>query len=492
MINPEANTYDLCIIGTGIAGLNALFVASRYLNENSRVLLVDRRQRSGGMWVDTYDYVRLHQPHSMFTAGDIRWTINQPPSYLATKQEVLTQFAHCLAELSKKLQITQWFEHELILHEESNDTRAYPVQVQIAPLDQPDKIRHVQVKRLIKAFGFHLRPSTALPLSSSSVNSVSPNDLTVLNEPMRTSNKPVWIVGGGKTGMDSAHSVISKYPGREVNLIVGKGTMFLNRDTAFPTGIRRWWAGHTGLNTFLDLALRFDGTNEREVAKHFGNTYGLQLGEDYQHYVFALLSKNELSKIASGVKRVIKDYLDDVVDTSDGPELRLRSGESYALEPGTLLINCTGSVMRDKSYPYEPYLSPGGHVLSVQPRSAIHMLTTFGSYFLTHLFYLDKLAALPLYEMDYVELYARNKVALPYAAMAHILHNTMLISSVVPERVFTECGLDFDRWFPMSRRLFDGLRMKRHGVEYLSHFRASLDRFAQTNQLRCRPLEYET
>jgi len=34
---------DVCIVGAGLAGMNALFVASRYLNGNSRVILVDRR-----------------------------------------------------------------------------------------------------------------------------------------------------------------------------------------------------------------------------------------------------------------------------------------------------------------------------------------------------------------------------------------------------------------------------------------------------------------
>ena len=48
---------EICILGAGIAGLNALFAASQYLGRNDRVVLVDRRTRVGGMWTDTYDYV---------------------------------------------------------------------------------------------------------------------------------------------------------------------------------------------------------------------------------------------------------------------------------------------------------------------------------------------------------------------------------------------------------------------------------------------------
>jgi cation diffusion facilitator CzcD-associated flavoprotein CzcO len=44
---------DVCIVGAGVAGLNALFVASQYLSRDQKVILVDRRERVGGMWVDT-------------------------------------------------------------------------------------------------------------------------------------------------------------------------------------------------------------------------------------------------------------------------------------------------------------------------------------------------------------------------------------------------------------------------------------------------------
>ena len=56
------NHSEACIVGAGITGLNALIVATKYLSRTDSVVLVDSRPRAGGMWVDTYDYVRLHQP----------------------------------------------------------------------------------------------------------------------------------------------------------------------------------------------------------------------------------------------------------------------------------------------------------------------------------------------------------------------------------------------------------------------------------------------
>jgi cation diffusion facilitator CzcD-associated flavoprotein CzcO len=79
--NDAVDACDVCIVGAGVAGLNALFVASQYLSRDQKIILVDRRERVGGMWVDTYPYVRLHQPHPMFTAGNIGWTLGQDRSY---------------------------------------------------------------------------------------------------------------------------------------------------------------------------------------------------------------------------------------------------------------------------------------------------------------------------------------------------------------------------------------------------------------------------
>src|ERR1700739_2775170 len=109
-------TCDVCIVGAGVAGLNALFVAGRYLSRDQKVILVDRRERVGGMWVDTYPYVRLHQPHPMFTAGNIKWTLRRDPSYLATKGEVLDHFEHCLNVIKQGVRVDEYFGWDVVAH----------------------------------------------------------------------------------------------------------------------------------------------------------------------------------------------------------------------------------------------------------------------------------------------------------------------------------------------------------------------------------------
>lgn len=475
----------LVIVGAGIAGLNALYAASRYLKPTDKVLLVERHMRAGGMWTETYDYVRLHQPHPMFTAGDIPWTLGQPPAHLATRQEVLAHFAHCLAELRQRVTLVEYYGYDYLGHEEAQEAGVWHVNVDIAPLTGGGRPLRIRADHCVKAFGFRIPENAPLTFSSTQLVSLAPQDEALF----APSVAPVYVIGGGKTGMDTAHHLLARFPAREVHIVVGKGTLFTNRNKAFPAGLARWWGGHTTLDMFLDLALRFDGDNEAQVRDHFRDRYAVSLGANYEHFVLGLLSEEENAFIARGIAGTIEDYVEDVVDIDCVPTMRLRSGATRRVAPGTVFVNCTGYVMR-VAHDYEPYRSEHGCVVSVQPTSAIHILTTFAAYFLVHLLYLGKLDTLPLYEMDQETLFRTNKVAAPYAAMVQILLNTMLIVNATPFSVIDHCGLDFDRWYPLPRRLLNALRLKRNGAAYIAHFQRTLDRLAARHALRCGVLKH--
>ena len=473
----------LCIVGAGIAGLNALFAASRYLTPADRVVLVDRNLAAGGMWTQTYDYVRLHQPHRMFTAGNIDWQPVRPPAYLATKAEVLRHIAACLRQLRERVTLVEYYGYELETVAESADSvvlRCRARESGQAPLE-------VTVQRCIKAFGFRVPKNPALPLTSALVTSISPGDETFDAQLADNADRPVYVVGGGKTGMDTAYLLITRYPAREVNLIVGRGTIFASRDKSFPAGLRRWWGNPTTLGYFLDLCSRYDGNNAPAVFEEFKSARAVHLPGTGAQYMFGILSQAENDRIAAGMNDCINDYLDDVVDTPQGPEIVFRSGLRRALPRGAIVVNCTGYVMR-QDFPYEPFLSAGGRVVSIQPTSGIHFLTTFAAYFLVHLFFLGELGRLPIYEMDYQALLRKDKVAFPFAAMTQVLYNIIVIMEAVPGRVMTECGLDFDRWYPLHRRLFGLMKLKRHAPAYRAQFRATLDTIARTYGIRCGPL----
>src|SRR4051812_26741279 len=170
---PPVETCDVCIVGAGIAGLNALFVASRYLSRDHKVILIDRRQRAGGMWVDTYPYVRLHQPHPVFTAGNIKWTLDQDRGYLASKPEVLDHFEHCLKVIKKDVDVEGLFGWEV----ESYDETAGLVRVSCRSSD--GRRSTIETKRLINAYGLRITPNEPLEISTDRVHSVSPDSCDV-------------------------------------------------------------------------------------------------------------------------------------------------------------------------------------------------------------------------------------------------------------------------------------------------------------------------
>ncbi|MGV0745045.1 FAD-dependent oxidoreductase [Mycolicibacterium sp. XJ870] len=477
----QVQSCDVCIVGAGIAGLNALFVASRYLGRDQKVILIDRRRRVGGMWIDTYSYVRLHQPHPMFTAGNIAWTLGREPSYLATKGEVLGHFEHCLDEIKKRVTVEERYGWDF----ESDEEVDGKVRVTCRNADGRQQV--IDAKKLIKAYGLRVVPNEPLELSSARVHSVSPDYCDVRGADMRDSSAAVWLIGGGKTAMDTAHSLVTAYPGREVNLVAGSGTFFTCREKFFPTGIRRWWGTPLLSSMAIDMSRRFDGTNEHDVERWFRSSYGTWLTPETGNFLYGVLSEAENRTIAAGINDVIMDHLEDVVDRNGSTELVLRSGATKAVEAGSWIINCTG-YLTHSAHPYEPYASGDGTVLSIQPRSATMHLTTYMAYFTSHLMFLDKLRDLPLYELDMQDLLNRAKPVLPYALFSLAQYNLGLIADSVPAKVFGECGLDYDRWYPWLRRTAGGLRFMRiHGRER-EHLRRTLDTVRDRFDVRCGPL----
>lgn len=479
---------DTCIVGAGIAGLNALFVASRYLRSDERVILIDRRDRPGGMWLDTYDYVRLHQPHELFTAGNIKWTFGKERSHLASKDEVLAHVQYCLDVLEQRVRVSEFFGHEFERAEEVGGT------VHITCRSADGEPLEIVADRLIKAYGQQVETNDPLELSSEQARSVSPDHFDVRGSEMRASDAAVWIVGGGKTAMDTAHALITAQPDREVNLVAGPGTFFMNRDREFPAGLRRWWTGEPLSAVFTRLGRRFDGTNEAEAMDWYRENHGTWLTPATGNFYAALLSEAENETITAGLDRVVMDYLTDVVDRDGGSEVRFRSGATMPFQRGSWVINCTGSLVRG-NHPYEPYTSDSGRVLSIQNRSVAIPFPAAGggAYFLTHLLFLGKLAEVPLYAVDVEDLRRKApQYAMAGAQVSLLLYNlSLMIEAVGPlafAKIASQNGLDFDRWYPLPRRMMAAANSMRTHRRDREHHKRTLDTIADRFDVRCEPV----
>ena len=187
------------IVGAGIAGLNALFVASRYLSCDDKIILIDRRARVGGMRVDTS--VRPPAPpHPMFTAGNIKWTLGQPRSYLATKER-----GGPLSTLRRRdqatVQLDEYFGRDFVSDEEADGI----VRVTCR------SCQTLVVERSIKAYGLGVTPNDLLEISSERPFGVA----RLLRRSIGRhagERRPGVDRRRGKTAMDTARTLITNYP----------------------------------------------------------------------------------------------------------------------------------------------------------------------------------------------------------------------------------------------------------------------------------------
>jgi len=469
----------LCIIGAGIAGLNALFAATQYLPRNARVALIDRNVACGGMWNNTYPYVRLHQPHPMFTVGNFKWQWNKPREYLATRDEVLAHFEYCVSQLRQRVNLIELYGHSVENVEEVSSAGKAEVRLRCRSLDGQGACTELVTKRLIEAAGFDVPVPDSLKTSSQQIRSTTPQHIS-----SEAGHAPVYVVGGGKTGMDTVLETVRQHPGRQVTLINGRGTIFANRDLFAPVGAKRWRHGHLVSRSFSDLVMRYDGSNADETFEYFREHYSVAPKDPGGHFLFGFLSEQERDEIVSGLSESVNDYFADVVDTDSGPQMVFKSGQQRSIEAGSVIINCTGHLYHD-SKPELPYISEHGAILRVNTRSTIHFLSTVSAYFLTHLFYLNRLPSAELYTLDSETLFHKNRKDWLFASVTLSFMNLVTLVDSLPFKALDQCGLDFDRWFPLHRRVAALLDIKINGKRYLAHCQASMARVQERHHVAC-------
>ena len=118
-MSPRVESCDVCIVGAGLAGLNALFVASRYCHATS-----------GSSWWTAGVASAACGSTPTPTCGCISRTACSPPAtssglsagtpYLATKGEVLDHFDHCLNVIKQRVRVDEYFGWTLESHDEAD------------------------------------------------------------------------------------------------------------------------------------------------------------------------------------------------------------------------------------------------------------------------------------------------------------------------------------------------------------------------------------
>ncbi|SFS16525.1 FAD-dependent oxidoreductase [Yoonia litorea] len=483
----DGQNFDLVVIGAGIAGLNALNAATEYLPKGARVLLLDQKDAAGGMWNTAYDYVRLHQPHPMFTVGNMAWDWRKPRDYLAARDEVQSHLASSLSPVGQSLRLQTAFGQTVSSLAEVRTDEGTMAKIVFHANDDQSETQKVHAKQAIHAPGLNYGLTTPLQFSSDNLVSIIPQDLraTLQAHP----HAPVVVVGGGKTGMDTVLATLAFNPARRVILFQGRGTNFLNRTKYIPTGIKRWTSGELVSRLFRDMALNFNGDNEDEALAHFRRNYSTDPGANNGVFLYGLQSEQEHTKIKSGVEQAVSDYLEDVVETPDGQQMVLRSGQTMPIDDGAIFVNCTGSFFRDDTLAdYQPILSPEGCILSINARSAFHFLTSVSGFFATHLWFRNALRGQGFYTLDQEGLFRQNRNAWVGASAAQAYMNQVIAVQTLPLMLLDRCGLDLDRWYPFPRRMLGLMRMKSTAAADIAHCRRTLDRIADRFDVEAAPL----
>lgn len=484
---PDVETLDLVVIGAGIAGLNALNSALDYLPRGARVLLVDQKAAAGGMWTTAYDYVRLHQPHPMFTVGNLKWNWDRPPGYLAARDEVQAHLAGALERITERADLRTLFGQTAGLCREVMTDRGALAEVTFHPNDLPGESRTVLARRAIFASGLDYSVADPLPLSSRRVLSIIPQDLraTLAAHP----GAAVYVVGGGKTGMDTILATLAQDPGRHVTLVNGRGSSFLNRTRYMPDGLGRWTAGRLVSRMFRDLSLQFDGDNEDRLIAHVRAIYATDPATPGGVFLYGLQSEEERARVDAGLAGTLPDYLLDVEDGAGGPQMVLRGGATHPVPDGSIVVNCTGSFFRTEDLlPARPLLSPQGTILSITPRDAFHFLSSVAGFFLPHLVARDALRGRGFYALDHEALFRQNRNAWVGAAAAQAYMNQTLLLKTLPLPLLDRCGLDLDRWYPLPRRMLGLVQMRAQAATDIARCRRVLDRVADRFGIACGPI----
>jgi len=94
--------------------------------------------------------------------------LGEDRAYLATKHEVLDHFAHCVDVVRGRVQLDEWFGTEYVDHEVVEGL------VRVSCHTAGGERRVAVASRFVKATSLEIKANDTYPVSSSRVNSVTP------------------------------------------------------------------------------------------------------------------------------------------------------------------------------------------------------------------------------------------------------------------------------------------------------------------------------
>lgn len=413
---------ELVIVGAGLSGVTALTVARNYIAQPKKIIIADARSRYGGHWVDTYDFVRLHQPYFIYTAYNQPWALTEDRSHLATRKEVL----HHLEDVGRRAAPYELFGHRYIGHVplvgNEDLLEVTFVRVNAGKGDKDDdggtgdgvgeqrqqhcdgaavhenEVIKIRTKRLIHGAPFLHRGAKALHISSSRATSIDIRQLSfdIKSNNGNKSNTHYILVGGGKSALDAACHIHDNcdVDRTALSIIIGDGVAFLRRGEVYPA----LWLGRQILATdklsvTVDAVRRWDGENQREVLRDMVRRGAMiSTVNDPASCHYGVLGDEEMWKIQRVVTNLVRGHMCDVVDSCDdddddennsgsvdvllsklsaddgdhGDTVRVALQQKNSKPYKTVIVNCTEQTVEPHNTTPRPLVTDANKTLEIQ------------------------------------------------------------------------------------------------------------------------------
>lgn len=348
---PHIDT-DYLIVGAGISGLS--FADELFTNTpaTTTLTIVDKRDNPGGHWNDSYSFIKLHGPGTIYGVNSKKLSDNEVEQHglnrgllkLSSGPEIITYCSELVRERFLAsgrvtyLPSTEYIESEGILRNVLDPRKRTTV--------------HVKKKVVNASYYTNIIPLTHTPSFSiaAGVTCIPPNDL-----PRCAPRFPnVTVLGAGKTAIDSCLWLLNNgMPPDRIQWVIPNDYWYLNRATVqvAPQFFNQVFAATA--DRFNALAKGKDAREIAHLMEQCGNWLRLDERVEPANFHAGIVSVDEMSALRK-IENVVRQGYVTAITAS---QIAFDRGTPLSTKPDTLYIDCTASAI--PSRPLIPIFEPG-------------------------------------------------------------------------------------------------------------------------------------
>ena len=330
---------DYLVVGAGVSGM--AFVDSLIAESDAEVVVVDRRHRPGGHWLDAYPFVRLHGPSATYgvnsrVLGNDRIDETGPNAGFyerATGAEICAYFDRVLNEDLIPSGRVRFFG---MCDYQGADSEGHHLVSLLTGAETTVKVRRKLVDATYVESSIPSRHTPTFAVEPG-VRVIPPNDLVELHD----AAVGFTVIGAGKTAMDTCNWLLDAgVDADSIQWIRPRDPWMLNRAFGQPLEL---------VGSHMELQARWveaaaealDGRDFARRLEAFGLFLRIDPSVEPDTFRGATISTTELDSLRA-IERVVRN----------GRVLRIVSnsivmeGGSATTVPGEIYIDCTAAGVR--------------------------------------------------------------------------------------------------------------------------------------------------